>query len=218
MKRIELIAPSHWMANLAAKSQVLKDRNIWTVMNPVPNVFNPRQNQNLNANVLKIGFVSENLNNPYKGLDVLLSAIRLIESKVKIELRLFGNGKVMANSIKSVVVQKPFKNEMEASEAYNSCDVIIVPSIQDNFPSVVTEALSCGIPVIGSNTGGISEVLKMFGLPIFEPGDSIALANLITNFESPENQNHYSKLANQHFSYKTSADKHESIYQEILRQ
>ena len=216
MKNLEAIAPSEWIADLASKSRVLGNTKIWTVANPVPEVFKPLDNKNDESGFFKVGFVSQNLNNPYKGLDVLLQAISKIENKIQIELRLFGRGIIPIEHLKSRVVFAQFEGEEEASKAYNSCDLIIVPSSQDNFPSVVTEALSCGVPVIGSDIGGISEVLNTFGLPTFQSGDAASLATLILNFNKFENHGDYAKQAEAQFSFKESARKHELIYSRLL--
>ncbi len=42
---------------------------------------------------------------------------------------------------------------------YNSSDLTIVPSINENFPNVILESMSCGTPVISFNTGGISNII-----------------------------------------------------------
>ena len=41
-----------------------------------------------------------------------------------------------------------------------SCDVLILPSFSESFGLVLIEALACGKPVIGSNVGGISEIIN----------------------------------------------------------
>ena len=40
-----------------------------------------------------------------------------------------------------------------------SCDVLILPSYSESFGLVLIEALACGKPVIGSNVGGITEII-----------------------------------------------------------
>ena len=37
----------------------------------------------------------------------------------------------------------------------STIDLVIVPSSQDNSPSVIGEALAVGVPVMGSDVGGI---------------------------------------------------------------
>jgi glycosyltransferase involved in cell wall biosynthesis len=40
-----------------------------------------------------------------------------------------------------------------------SCDVLVLPSFSESFGLVLIEALACGKPVIGSNVGGITEII-----------------------------------------------------------
>jgi glycosyltransferase involved in cell wall biosynthesis len=40
-----------------------------------------------------------------------------------------------------------------------SCDVLVLPSLSESFGLVLIEALACGKPVIGSNVGGITEII-----------------------------------------------------------
>ena len=41
-----------------------------------------------------------------------------------------------------------------------SCDVLVLPSFSESFGLVLIEALACGKPVIGSNVGGITEIIN----------------------------------------------------------
>ncbi len=50
------------------------------------------------------------------------------------------------------------KGHLETLSIMNSCDVLVLPSLMDQFPNVVIEALSLGKPVIASNVGGIPEI------------------------------------------------------------
>ena len=43
---------------------------------------------------------------------------------------------------------------------YNTADVFVNPSIEDNLPNTIMEALSCGVPVVAFNTGGIPDMVE----------------------------------------------------------
>jgi glycosyltransferase involved in cell wall biosynthesis len=50
----------------------------------------------------------------------------------------------------------------EIEQYYKFADVVVTLAPREPFGRTVIEAVACGIPVIGSNTGGISEILSHF--------------------------------------------------------
>jgi glycosyltransferase involved in cell wall biosynthesis len=71
-------------------------------------------------------------------------------------------------------------DEISMSFLYGAADVFVVPSLQDNLPNTAIEALACGIPTIGSEVGGIPEVVRdrQTGL-LVPPGNPGALRQAI---------------------------------------
>jgi glycosyltransferase involved in cell wall biosynthesis len=53
-----------------------------------------------------------------------------------------------------------FVSPDEMPDYYNAADVYITPSLQDNLPNTVMEAMACGTPCLGFNTGGIPEMIS----------------------------------------------------------
>ncbi|RBQ24485.1 Trehalose synthase [Candidatus Methanobinarius endosymbioticus] len=60
-----------------------------------------------------------------------------------------------------------------------SCDLLILPSYSESFGLVLIEALACGKPVIGSNVGGIKEIITEDVGLLIEPTDPKSLAKSI---------------------------------------
>lgn len=48
-------------------------------------------------------------------------------------------------------------------ELYQSCDFLLAVPIWDPCPNVIVEALSCGLPVLGTTSGGIPELVQDAG-------------------------------------------------------
>src|SRR3989339_39129 len=69
-------------------------------------------------------------------------------------------------------------------QLYSLCDILVVPSIcYENFPTVTLEAFSFGIPVIGSNIGGIPEQIKNgYNGFLFETANIMDLKNKLLLF------------------------------------
>jgi len=63
-----------------------------------------------------------------------------------------------------------------------AADIVVLPSTwNEPFGRVLIEAMSCGVPVIGSKVGGIPEILESeFPEWLVPPGDSMALAKKIS--------------------------------------
>ncbi len=66
------------------------------------------------------------------------------------------NKKVEDENIRDVIFAGS-RNDVE--NIIPSCDVLILPSFSESFGLVLIEALACGKPVIGSNVGGITEII-----------------------------------------------------------
>lgn len=66
------------------------------------------------------------------------------------------------------------------TELYRCADVVVNPSLADNMPISILEALSCGVPVVSTNAGGIPDLLEdgVTGV-LVAPGDPRALADAL---------------------------------------
>lgn len=105
-----------------------------------------------------------NFNDSRKGHEELFKAIELLrEYQEKCTFQIVGDGKLL-NTIRSqysnynnIYFWGRLKNPIAVVK---SCDLLIVPSKADSCPNTVMEAIYNGIPVIGSNRGGIPEMLR----------------------------------------------------------
>ncbi len=51
-------------------------------------------------------------------------------------------------------------SEADIAELYNAVDLFVTPSLQDNLPNTIVEAMSCGTPCVGFDVGGIPEMIS----------------------------------------------------------
>lgn len=60
---------------------------------------------------------------------------------------------------------------------YDRCDLMLNPSLADNMPNSVLEALACGLPVVSTHVGGVPHIVRdgVHAL-LVPPGDAGAMA------------------------------------------
>jgi glycosyltransferase involved in cell wall biosynthesis len=98
-----------------------------------------------------------------KNVDSLLEAKKV--SKSDYYLVIVGDGplykkltkKVEEDNIRDVIFTG---SRDDVEKIIPSCDVLILPSFSESFGLVLIEALACGKPVIGSDVGGITEIIN----------------------------------------------------------
>ena len=116
-----------------------------------------------------------------KGYDTLIKALTGIDSKLY-ELWIVGGGadrKKLEELTKEIPV-KFFGYQINLSKYYNSFNIFVQPSRFEGFGRTVKEAMYFGLPVIGSDTGGIKVQIKheVTGL-LVPPNDPGALRKSI---------------------------------------
>ncbi len=89
------------------------------------------------------------------GLNAKLMIAGGIETKAFLQAREL----VEDLKIKDHVVFTGAYTQTQAPDVYRNADAYITTTHQDNCPNAVIEALSCGLPVIYSNTGGVPELV-----------------------------------------------------------
>ena len=164
---ITFLSPSAWLGNMAREAPLTQKFKIYTVPNPIETaVFSPINKQearlklNLPLDKKLVLFGSANTSDPRKGFAFLRDAINeLAKKRPDLEVVLFG--KTSAN----LDLQMPVHNlgmlsEAQIKYAYAAADVMVVPSLEDNFPNTITESMACGTPVVGFETGGIPEQIS----------------------------------------------------------
>lgn len=221
--RVNIITPSNWLAEMAAKIVTSKTK-IHIVRNPIPDESKSerpllRAKYQIHPTKFVIGFVSVNLNNPLKGLKDLENAIRLLPTSLLESIHVLLVGKSNINlscgvESKSVIVDPP---ENMRLKLYQLMDVLAVPSRQDNSPNVIGEALINGTRVLGSKVGGIPEILHEFGCPVVDTTNAEVFAkSIIEEMSIKYNRLELSEKAIKSFGYHEIGNKIKKLYEESL--
>lgn len=122
----------------------------------------------------------------HKGIHTLLDALPLLKNPNNVQINLIGDGdqraayerQLLENGCTGLVKFWGKLDNNDVARAYAHTDVLVLPSIwRENQPVSITEAMACAIPVIGSNMGGIPELVEdgVNGF-IFEAGSAADLA------------------------------------------
>lgn len=170
---------------------------------------------------------------PQKNHRMLIEAFEHVVSmakakKISIELRLIGDGP-LRKSIEDLVKEKGLNEQVkffgvrtDVPTLLNQCNIFALSSNREGFPISLIEALACGLPVVATSVGGISEILENgrtgFLVP---PGDvegfSVALFDLVKSENKRKLFADHAEKAVQRFNIKTITRKYENLYLSFLK-
>jgi len=113
---------------------------------------------------------------PEKKLHVLIEAVRTLGDPY--HLILVGGGGVLPYCDR--VTHIPFRRDQrQLARLLASCDVLVHPGDVETFGLIVLEAMACGLPVVGTNKGGVAELVDTETGILAEPNDVASLAGAI---------------------------------------
>lgn len=123
----------------------------------------------------------------FKGVDVLLDAVKLYEDKEPATLTLIvGDGDErdkLHQQAKDLGLKTVYflgnVNQQALRHLYNLADVSLIPSRREPFGLVALEAMACGIPVIATNQGGLPDFVNDSVGALVEPENAEELADTI---------------------------------------
>lgn len=156
---------------------------------------------------IRIGTIGA-LSSKYKGFDQLLDCVNILESKFpgryEVDIVGGGNSSKLRESIERlqlgsiVSISGTLSHPVGINKWLDSIDIYVQPSKTEGLPRSVIEAMSRGCACIGSNAGGIPELLESnfvhqqedinaFASIIFKTSNKEALVNLCKrNFQESE--------------------------------
>jgi glycosyltransferase involved in cell wall biosynthesis len=182
--RLHLIAPSAWMAGMAASSRLFAGLPCAVIPNAVDLAcFHPRHRDAHRARLALapttalLLFVAASVSNPVKGMATLLAAIPQLQASCPVPLAAACIGSQPEGLPAGIRWLGRIDDPDQLAGLYAAADLLVVPSLIDNAPNVIAEAHACGLPVLASAVGGIPEMIEPGRTgALVPPADSAALA------------------------------------------
>jgi len=166
---ITFVACSNWLRELAAKSPLTAGHQVVSIPNPIDTaVYSPmdkreaRQRLNLPADKKIVLFAAVNASDPRKGMDYLAEASRIMaQQHDDILFLIAGNdGEELGKRLSLPARSLGYVAPQDMPGVYNAADLFVTPSLQENLPNTIMEAMACGTPCVGFHTGGIPEMIS----------------------------------------------------------
>lgn len=170
---IWFVACSHWLETQAKESRLLSGQPVTSIPNPInTKIFAPTDQKQARLSVglpqdrQILLFVSQRVTDTRKGVGYFVEAIqRLVASRPELKQRwavalLGGHAEELADSLPLDTYPLGYvSDERQIVGVYNSADVFVLPSLEDNLPNTLMEAMACGVPCVGFRVGGIPEMI-----------------------------------------------------------
>lgn len=194
-----------------------------------PDIFSPSTSPPPSDQPITIGYYGRLV--PEKGVDTLIDAIALLPQHPR--LVIVGAGESL-DALKERAAQRglgdrvSFRGTMPSAQIpsfLHELDIVVVPSLtrpnwKEQFGRVIIEAMSCGVAVVGSDSGEIPNVIGDAGLT-FPEGDVAALTTQLGRLlADPALLAHYSSAGRQrvldNYTQRQVAARTVALYRDVL--
>lgn len=163
---LTLVGCSQWIADLARQSALTQGLRIVHIPNPVPSVFAPmpqaeaRSAWGLPLQGLIVLFGSCKVSDRRKGADYLIEACRRPQLHDATVVIVGSQAEWMRpHFAQQVHIVDYVHSPQRMAALYAAADVYVTPSLQENLPNTIAEAMSVGTPCVGFHTGGIPQMI-----------------------------------------------------------
>ena len=185
--RLHIVTLCHWMERLVRNSPLLGRFDSSVIPNGLDtDLFTPtdrataRGELGLPSDTMVVLFVADSTANARKGFPLLLQALKLLGDRRDLHLVSVGRDPPVIETNLPHSHLGLIDDEARLAKVYGAADVFVIPSLQDNLPNTVVEAMACGTPVAGFDAGGIPDMVRPGVTGALAPtGDVAALAAAI---------------------------------------
>jgi glycosyltransferase involved in cell wall biosynthesis len=170
---LTVVTPSHWLADCARSSSLFNNVRIVVIPNGLDiQIFKPIEKSAarsilslpMDKKLILFGAM-DSTSDKNKGFHLLQPTLKKMAKdgwKGKAELIIFGSSgpAVVPDFGLKVNYVGQFHDDVSLALLYSSVDVFVAPSIQENLPNTVMEALACGTPCVAFNIGGMPDMIE----------------------------------------------------------
>ena len=170
---ITFVGCSKWITNEAKRSFLCREINMVSIPNPIDIKIYTKQNKDKTREALGLPFEKKlilfgacKVTDKRKGFNYLKDACDILLEQNKfsqedLAVVVFGGKSIGLDTLLPYPVHSLgyINNIQTIVNMYNAVDLFFIPSLEDNLPNTIMEAMSCGTPCVGFNTGGISEMI-----------------------------------------------------------
>ena len=234
---IFFVACSRWLEGEAKKSALLKGQTITSIPNAIDtHVFRPtdkieaRRKAGLPEQGRIILFVSQRVTDERKGIEYLIESVdklvkRYPELKTDTQIAILGgHAEEVADRLALPVHALGYvSDEPTIVAVYNAADVFVTPSLEDNLPNTIMEAMACGVPCVGFRVGGIPEMIdhqKNGYVAELRNSDDMAtgIGWVLTEADRDELKHRALRKVAQNYSQTSVALRYVEVYQQAVAQ
>ena len=164
-ENIYYVTCSRWLEQEAKASALLRGQKIACIPNPIDthiyrtgNKQEARRQLGLPADKKLILFASQRVTNENKGMSYLVDACHQFDSDAFEVVILGGHAEEVADQLPMKAHPLGYVNdEQRIVSVYQAVDAFVLPSLSENLPNTIMEAMACGLPCVGFKVGGIPE-------------------------------------------------------------
>jgi len=230
-ENIYYVACSRWLESEAKKSALLKGQKITSVPNPIDthiyhrcNKQEARQRLGLPLDKKLILFASQRVTNENKGMSYLIEACQQLSDIPNLGVVILGGHAEELSTFNSQFSSFPLgyvNDEQRIVDVYNAADVFVLPSLSENLPNTIMEAMACGVPCVGFRVGGIPEEIdhKQNGyVADYRSAEDLArgIRWILTEADYESLSQHAVQKVTQTYSQQSVALKYLDIYQQAM--